>query len=167
MRIRNQNLLIRYRISLGFFIGGLLLSGFLVFAFEPETAFLNRLFGINAGVDPTSFFYQPRLFISSLHYIVHDTYMRYPVLGYNTDWLGFGHFVIAAFFVLPFLNPVRYRALLHVGLVACGGVIVVALISGSIHHILFFWTALDCILGIAGAIPLLYCLHLTGKIGTE
>ena len=167
MRIRNRNFLIRYRISLGFFIMGLLLSGFVVFAFEPETALLNRLFGINASVDPTSFFYQPRLFISSLHYIVHDTYTRYPVLGYYNDWLGFGHFVIAAFFVLPFFDPVQYRAVLYVGLVACGGVIIVALISGSLHHVPFFWTALDCSFGIAGAVPLLYCLHLTGRIARE
>ena len=167
MRIRNRNLLIRYRISIGFFIVALLLSGFIVFTFEPETALLNRLFGINGGIDPTSFFYQPRLFISSLHYIVHDTYTRYPVLAYNTDWLGFGHFVIAAFFVLPFLNPVRYRAVLYVGLMACGGVIVVGLISGALHHVLFFWTALDCSFGIIGAIPLLYCLRLTDKIGPE
>ena len=44
----------------------------------------------------------------------------------GNGWLGFGHFVIAAFFILPFVDPIRYRAVLHIGLFACAGVIVLA-----------------------------------------
>jgi hypothetical protein len=50
---------------------------------------------------------------------------------------------------------------LHVGLIACAGAIAVALISGPIRGIPFFWTLIDCSFGIVGAVPLLYCLRLT------
>jgi len=48
-------------------------------------------------------------------------------------------------------------------LIACAGVIGVALISGPIRGVPFFWTLIDCSFGIVGAIPLLYCLRLTGS----
>ncbi len=165
MRIRNQHLLYRYRLILGLFIFGLLLGGVTAFAFEMETALLNRLFGINAGVDPSSFFFKPRLFITTLHFAVHDTYVRFPFFGHNTDWLGFSYFVIGAFFLLPFANPVRYRAILQVGLLACAGAIMVAVISGSLRHIPFFWIAIDCSFGMLAAILLAYSLYLSGKLG--
>jgi hypothetical protein len=37
------------------------------------------------------------------------------------------------------------------------------LISGPIRGVPFFWTLIDCSFGIVGAIPLLYCLRLTGS----
>jgi len=157
----DRKLIFRYRLSLGSFISGLIVSGLSAFPLELETALLNRLFGIRQGINPTSIFFKVRLFISVVHYAIHDTYTRFPFLGYGTDWLGFGHFVIAAFFILPFADSVRYRAILHVGLIACAGVIAVALISGPIRGIPFFWTLIDCSFGIVGAIPLLYCLRLT------
>jgi hypothetical protein len=52
---------------------------------------------------------------------------------------------------------------LRVGLAACAGVIVLALICGPIRSIPFFWTLIDCSFGIFGAIPLFYCLRLTAK----
>ena len=159
--LNNRDLLLRYRVSLGVFIFGLILSGLAALALEPETALLNRLFGLTASVDPASFFFKLRVFITTLHYAVHDTYLRFPFFGYNTDWLGFSHLVIAACFVLPLVDPVRYRAILHIGLLACAGVIVVGMISGLIRSSPLFWTLIDCSFGIIGAILLLYCLHLT------
>ena len=35
------------------------------------------------------------------------------------------------------------------------------------RHILLEWRVLDCSFGIVGAIPLLYCLHLTKKLSRE
>jgi hypothetical protein len=163
----DRKLIFRYRLSLGSFISGLIVSGLTAFPLELETALLNRLFGIHPGINPTSIFFKVRLFISVVHYAIHDTYTRFPFFGYGTDWLGFGHFVIAAFFILPFTDSVRYRAILHVGLIACAGVIAVALISGPIRGIPFFWTLIDCSFGIVGAIPLLYCLRLTRKIDNK
>jgi hypothetical protein len=84
--------------------------------------------------------------------------------GYASDWLAFGHFV-AGFFVLPLIDPMRYRVILQVGRAACAGVMAVALICGPIRSIPWFWTLIDCSFGIAGAIPFVYCLHLTNKFG--
>ncbi len=167
MKSNRHKLLLRYRLSLGFFIFGLLVSGLRAFALEIETAILKRFLPLKPPIDPTSILFPLRAFIYHVHYAIHDTYARFPILGYGTDWLGFGHFVIAAFFLLPFANPVRYRAILYVGLIACTGVIVVALICGPIRGIPFFWTLIDCSFGIIGAIPLLYCLRLTKKIDNE
>jgi hypothetical protein len=167
MNSNRQKLLLRYRLSLALFIFGLIVSGLTAFALEIETAILKRLLPLNPPIDPTSILFPLRAFIYNVHYAIHDTYARFPILGYGTDWLGFAHFVIVAFFILPFVDPVRYRAILYVGLTACAGVIVVALICGPIRGIPFFWTLIDCSFGIIGAIPLLYCLRLTKKIDNE
>ena len=154
----------RYRLSLGLFIFGLVASGLSAFPLEMETALLNRWFGINESIGPASILFNLRMFIATVHYGIHQTYENFPFFGYGTDWLGFGHLVIAAFFILPFLDPIRYRAVLKIGLGACGGVIALALICGPIRGIPFFWTLIDCSFGIIGAIPLLYCLRLTRKL---
>jgi len=151
VKIQSRKVLFRYRLSLGFFILGLTLSGISALPLELESAILDRWFGMNA-------------WITTVHSAIHETYARLPFFGYGTDWLAFGHFVIAAFFILPFVDPVRYRGVLYIGLVACAGVILVALICGPIRDIPFGWQLIDCSFGILGAIPLLYCLRLVQKI---
>jgi hypothetical protein len=148
-------MLVRYRIVLGIFIIGLVLSGISALPLQWELSVLDRWFGARAELGH---------FISHVHSGILQTYARFPFFGYATDWLGFGHFVIAAFFILPFVDPIKYRAVLRVGLAACAGVIVLALICGPIRGIPFFWTLIDCSFGIFGAIPLFYCLRLTTKL---
>jgi hypothetical protein len=145
-------MLFRYRLALGIFILGLVLSGISALPLQSETAILARCLG---GAGPLGDF------VSRVHSALLETYSRFPFFGYGTDWLGFGHFVIAMFFLLPFIDPMKYRAVLYLGLVACAGVIVLALIAGPIRGIPFFWTLIDCSFGIFGAIQLLYCLRLT------
>jgi hypothetical protein len=164
MKTTQQSLLFRYRISLGIFVFGLVVSGITAFGLEIETALLNRVLGLNASTNPKSFLFPLQIFIYNVHLALNFTYARFPFLGYGTDWLGFGHLVIAAFFVLPFVDPIRYRAILSIGLLACAGVIVTALISGAIRHIPFFWTLIDCSFGVLGAIPLIYCLRITRRL---
>jgi hypothetical protein len=53
---------------------------------------------------------------------------------------------------------------LRVGLVACAGVIPLALICGPIRGIPFYWRLIDCSFGVFGALPLLYCLSLTRRM---
>lgn len=67
-------------------------------------------------------------------------------------------------FVGPWWNPVGNAWVLWVGLVACAGVIPLAMICGEIRGIPFYWRLIDCSFGIFGAIPLLYCLALTRKM---
>jgi hypothetical protein len=43
------------------------------------------------------------------------TYRKYPFIAYATDWLAFGHLMIALFFILPWRDPVRYEGVLKVG----------------------------------------------------
>ena len=145
-------MLVRYRIALGIFIVGLILSGITALPLQCELSILDRCFGDSGNLGH---------FISHVHSGIVETYSRFPFFGYGTDWLGFGHFVIAAFFVLPLVDPIKFRAVLYVGLFACAGVIVLALIAGPIRGIPFFWTLIDCSFGIFGAVPLLYCLRLT------
>ena len=152
--------LFRCRLVLGIFIAGLVLSGLSALPLQWELSILDRW----SGSGQTAPNFVPASigdFISFVHSGIEKTYARFPFFGYTTDWLGFGHFVIAAFFVLPFVNPTKYRAVLYVGLIACAGVIVLALIAGPIRGIPFFWTLIDCSFGIFGAIPLLYCIRLT------
>ena len=47
------------------------------------------------------------------------------------------------------------------GLIGCLLVIPLAMICGPIREIPFYWRLIDCSFGILGAVPLLYCLHLT------
>ena len=56
--------------------------------------------------------------------------------AYGTDWLAFGHFVIALFFVGAWRDPVRHVWILHAGLIACR-VIPLALICGAIRAFRF------------------------------
>lgn len=162
--MKSDAVLFRYRLSLGLFIFGMIVSGLTAFPLELETALLNRLLGLNGAIGHSSIWSDLALFISSIHRGIHETYTRFPFFGYGTDWLAFGHFVIAAFFILPLTDPVRYRGVLRVGLAACAGVLAIALICGPIRGIPLFWRLIDCSFGVIGAIPLLYCLHLSKKM---
>jgi hypothetical protein len=99
------------------------------------------------------------------HWILHvrdglaDTYTRYPWVGYGTDWLAFGHLIIALFFVPVWRDPLGHQAVLRVGLIACGLVIPLALIAGPVRGIPFYWRLIDCSFGIFGAIPLVLALR--------
>src|SRR3981081_1739926 len=107
-------MLFRYRIALGIFIAGLILSGISALPLQWELSVLDRWFAAGkSGVAPSG-----RVglaaFISSVHSGITQTYARFPFFGYATDWLAYGHFVIAAFFILPFIDPIRYCAVLRV-----------------------------------------------------
>ena len=155
--------LFRYRLSLGIFIIGLILSGLTTFPLRLELSLLTKITGASSSADPDQ--------LSGLsHWIgfvdagVRQTYSHFPFFGYATDWLGFGHLVIAAFFILPFIWPRQYRGVLLVGLAACVGVLLTAFVSGPIREIPVYWRLIDCCFGIAGAIPLLYCLRLSRQL---
>ena len=68
-----------------------------------------------------------------------QTQLQHPLLFYGTDWLAFGHFVIAIAFIGALRDPVRNRWLLDFGLIACGLVIPFALVFGGRRGIPFWW----------------------------
>ncbi|WP_030767442.1 hypothetical protein [Streptomyces sp. NRRL F-2664] len=80
----------------------------------------------------------------------------YPFLLYGTDWLAFAHLVIAVFFYGVYRDPVRNIWIVEAGMIACAGVVPLALICGPIRGIPFWWSVIDISFGVFGVIPLLF-----------
>ncbi len=152
----------RYRTVMLLFIAGLVLSGLTAFPLLLE---LNILVTLTGGNPPDG--------EGLAWWILHvrdglaESYARYPWIAYGTDWLAFGHLVIALFFVGPLRDPVRNEWIVTAGLIACGGILPLALICGQIRGIPFYWRLVDCSFGVFGAIPLLYCRHLAQKLAAQ
>jgi hypothetical protein len=85
------------------------------------------------------------------------TQQEYPFLFYGTDWLAFGHVVIAVAFLGALRDPVRNRWLFDFGLVACAMVIPWAFVFGTVRGIPVWWRLIDCAFGVCGAVPLWWC----------
>ncbi|MFG2951088.1 hypothetical protein [Streptomyces adustus] len=79
---------------------------------------------------------------------------EYPFLLYGTDWLAFAHLVIAVAFYGPYRDPVRNIWVVEFGMIACAGIVPLALICGPVRGIPFWWTVVDMSFGVFGVIPL-------------
>ena len=137
----------RIRVALAVFLAGLVLSGVTAFPLLPEVEWLARLTGVDGVIGG---------WIGTVRDALRATQSRYPFLFYGTDWLAFGHLVIALFFLPLWREPVRYRANVDIGLVACLGVFPLALICGPLRGIPFWWQLLDCGFGVFGGAALLW-----------
>jgi hypothetical protein len=93
-----------------------------------------------------------------------ETEAKYPFLFYGTDWLAFGHLVIAMAFIGPIRDPVRNIWVIEWGMAACVAVIPLALICGPIRGIPFYWQLIDCSFGVVGIVPLYLCHRWTKRI---
>jgi hypothetical protein len=93
-----------------------------------------------------------------------ETYAAHPFMAYGTDWLAFGHLVIALFFVPVWISPHQYRANVDVGIAACVLVVPLALICGPIRGIPFYWQLTDCAFGLVAIVPLLWIRRLIGRL---
>jgi hypothetical protein len=153
----------RFRWVLGIFIAGLVLAGLTAFPLLTELEILSSWLGIS---DPARFadYTGLRYWIAWVHYGLLETDRRFPFIAYGTDWLAFGHLVIAMFFVGPWREPVANAWVLRVGLAACAALVVTAGICGTVRGIPFYWLLIDCAFGIFGALPLLYCLRLVKQM---
>ena len=147
------------RIWLTIFIAGLILSGVTAFPLEHETRWLAS-FATRHAIFPDGI----TLWLVRVHDALHDNGIRYPFLAYGTDWLAFAHLVLAVVFLGPLRDPVRNKWVLQFGLIACLGVLPLALIAGPLRGIPPLWRLIDCSFGIFGAIPLLICLRLTSRL---
>jgi hypothetical protein len=147
------------RIWLGIFIAGLILSGITAFALLDETAFLARLLAAHP------FLPAPIVaWIDRVHVALAEQSLRSPFLAYGTDWLAFAHLVLAIAFFGPLANPIRNKWVLQFGVLACIGVLPLALIAGPLRGIPPLWRLVDCSFGVFGAVPLLICLRKIGKL---
>jgi hypothetical protein len=78
----------------------------------------------------------------------------YPFVLYGTDWLAFAHLVIAVAFYGPYRDPVRNIWVVEFAMIACVGIIPLALACGPIRGIPFWWSLVDMSFGVFGIVPL-------------
>lgn len=145
------------RIWLVVFIVALVLSGVTAFPLEAELRLGASILHSTPVAD-----WIPQLagWIDRVRDAVIATNARYPYLAYGTDWLAFAHLVIAVAFIGAFRDPVRNVWIIVWGMIACIGVIPLALIAGPIRGIPWGWTLIDCAFGVVGIIPLIVVYRL-------
>lgn len=137
------------RLHILLFTGALVLSGISAFPLLAEIQWLIRI------KEELPAFAHP--WLHQVHTALHHT----PnLVFYGTDWLAFGHLVIALFFIPVYMDPLPHRTNIQVGLVACLLVFPLAFICGTIRGIPFFHQLVDCSFGAFGFGYLRFILHL-------
>jgi hypothetical protein len=155
-----QELFRRIRIWLGLFILGVVLSGLTAFPLKREVSLLVRAADeLHLAADSG-----PGWWLHRVYGALVETDAKYPFLAYGTDWLAFGHLAIAVAFWGPMRHPVRNRWVITFGLIACAGVIPLALIAGAVRGIPVYWRLIDCCFGVFGAIPLIICIRYVERL---
>lgn len=150
------------RFWLGLFIAALVLSGVTAFPLETELTWVLSLLKtsyVQSIAEATGLL----TWIARVQHGLSDTNAHYPFLAYGTDWLAFAHLVLAVLFLGPYRDPIRNRWVITFGLIACTGVIPLALIAGQVRGIPVPWRLIDCSFGIFGAMPLLRCWWLISR----
>jgi hypothetical protein len=145
----------RYRVWLLGFIVGLIVSGLTAFWLDWEVRIVNDLIGEGTFMEKA--FAPMAHWITRVHVGLDQIQREQPYIFYGTDWLAFGHLVIATAFLGPLKDPVRNKWVIDFGIIACIMVIPLALICGPVRGIPFFWQMIDCSFGIFGLVPLLIC----------
>ena len=148
------------------FITGLVLSGITAFPLLRELNVLCSLLGVGDAQSPIGHSGLAWWILRVREGLI-VTYSNYPFIAYGTDWLAFGHLIIAAFFIGPLIDPVRNIWVIRVGLIACVAVIPLALICGPIREIPFYWRLIDCSFGVIGFAPLWLSLKLTKELESK
>ncbi|MFD4140548.1 MULTISPECIES: hypothetical protein [unclassified Streptomyces] len=141
------------RVWLVIFIVCLVLSGLTAFPLVTELHWLEDALKSSASPVPE---HLPGLteWIERVREGLDATDERYPFVLYGTDWLAFAHLVIAVAFYGPYRDPVRNIWVVEFGMIACAGIIPLALICGPIRGIPFWWSVIDMSFGVFGVIPL-------------
>src|SRR5206468_4017096 len=105
------HLLRKIRLFTALFIAGLFFSGVTAIPLRTEIGILSNWIGPSSG--PVSDW------LGAIRSALERTSTDFPFLFYGTDWLAFGHFIIALAFVGAFRDPARNRWLFTFGLLAC------------------------------------------------
>jgi hypothetical protein len=138
---------------LAIFIVGLALSGATAIPLPTEMDILAPMAGHfgwaeNSGVAN---------WLGKIQSALTETNAKYPFLAYGTDWLAFGHFVIAIAFIGPWRDPVKNIWVVEFGMIACVLIVPFALAMGEARGIPMGWRFIDCSFGVGGIIPLWLC----------
>ena len=128
------------------FIIGLALSGITAFPLTWELHILVGWFGHGDG--------SLAIWLRTVQQGLVETDAKFPFIAYGTDWLAFGHLVIATAFIGPLKDPIKNSWIIEWGMIACLAVPFLALIAGPIRGIPFGWRLIDCSFGIVGIFPL-------------
>jgi hypothetical protein len=133
----NRELLLRRHIKwlTWLFIIGLFLSGVTAIPLQGELNLLVKFFGSNGESSELV------RWLLRVRDALAQTQAQHPFLFYGTDWLAFGHFVIAIVFIGALRDPVRNRWLFDFGLITCALVIPYAFVFGGIRGIPFLVAA--------------------------
>src|SRR5450755_4025395 len=148
---RQHTLRRRIKLLTWLFIVGLVLSGATAIPLQSEVNLLVKFFGPNGESSEIA------RWLLRVRDALAQTQLQHPFLFYGTDWLAFGHFVIAIVFIGALRDPIRNRWLFDFGLIACVLVIPFALVFGGLRGIPFWWRLIDCSFGVCGFIPLWLC----------
>jgi hypothetical protein len=163
MKASRETLLRRIRLAVAAVIAGLVLSGLTAIPIPEQFALARRALGEDfaaGGVLPEFV----RAWLAEADRGVRMASRSAPFLWYGTDWLAFGHLVIALAFVGAWRDPVRNRWLFDFGLIACAAVIPWALAFGALRGIPFWWRLVDCSFGVLGAAPLWLARKWAGEL---
>ncbi|MFJ8669970.1 hypothetical protein [Streptomyces sp. NPDC093600] len=147
-------LLRRIRVWLAVFIVCLVLSGATAFPLVTELRLADE--ALTSWAAPVADAFPGLLeWIQRVRMGVDTADAQYPFLLYGTDWLAFAHLVIAVAFYGPYRDPVRNIWVIEFGMIACVGIIPLALICGPLRDIPFWWSVIDMSFGVFGIVPLL------------
>jgi len=123
----------RIRIWLAIFIAGLVLSGLTAFPLAMEMRWLVSV--VHASwLEAVAQSVGLLAWVERVHGALAETDARYP-----------------------FRDPVRNKWVITFGLIACAGVIPLAIIAGQVRGIPLGWRLIDCSFGVGGSVPLLIC----------
>lgn len=149
------------RICIGLLIFGLFISGVTAFPLREELALGSDLLHATPA---STWFPDAVAWVDRVSHALTDVGARYPFIAYGTDWLAYAHLVLAVLFLGPLVNPVRNIWVIQFGVIACAGIIPLALIAGSIRGIPLGWQLIDMSFGVIGVIPLAIAWRLTRRL---
>ena len=155
---------VQIRAWLIFFIVALVVSGLTAFPLETELRLASSVLNASPFVQWLPEFVA---FIDMVKAALIDQNDTYPFLAYGTDWLAFAHLVIAVAFIGPLRDPIRNIWIIQFGMIACVGVIPLALIAGAIRGIPLGWQLIDMSFGVFGIIPLIIVFRLIKRLERE
>ena len=151
-----------FRVLMGVVVIGLVGSGVTAFPLLAEVELLGRWMGLpEQGASAQG----AAGWIMEVREGLRGVYGEHPWMAYGTDWLAFGHLVIALFFVGPMLWPRRdHRWTLMVGMIACVGVFPLAVSAGHVRGIPWGWRLIDCAFGVLGVLPLIWAWRIHQRV---
>ncbi|MDQ1124906.1 hypothetical protein [Microbacterium trichothecenolyticum] len=156
-----RRLLREIRICLGVVVAGLLVSGVTAFPLREELSFAS---GVLARVGAASLAPEAVGWVDRVSEGLDATAAAYPFIAYGTDWLAFAHLLIAVAFLGPLRDPVRNVWVTAWGVIACAGIVPLALIAGSFRGLPFGWQVIDMSFGVVAAVPLVLALVWTRRL---